>query len=99
MRDLRNGGFDQFVWNHGAERAREIGRAWREVGAVENGELLCRLADVLDTQEPFEPDQVVAAFHRYRVEVKGPEFEVPGVEDELEEALLEWAIEHAELFG
>lgn len=98
-RDLNNGGFDQFVWNHGPERAREIGLAWRLVGAVENGELLCWLADELEAQAPVEAgDDVVDAFLRYRTLVKGPDFDIPRVADELEEAVLEWVLEHPERF-
>ncbi len=97
-RDLNNGGFDQFVWNHGAERARAIAAAWREVGAVENAELLCWLADELPVQPPVDPDDVTGAFFRYRRAVNGPTFDVPPVADELEEALLERVLERPERF-
>lgn len=96
--DLANGGMDQFVWNQGAEIARAIGAAWRTVGAIENGDLLLRLADTLPAESAEDADAVLA-FLSYRAEVRGFNFDVPDVEDELAEALLEWAAEHPEALG
>src|SRR5262249_3097146 len=38
--DLRNGGLDQVVWNMGTDAARFAAAALREVGAIENADLL-----------------------------------------------------------
>lgn len=99
-RDFANGGADQFVWNKGSELARRFGGAWRGVGAVENGELLVRLADELEAyrdevgEEALGQDSV-HHFLSYRKRVKGPEFGIPEPGVELYEAVVEWALEHA----
>lgn len=98
-RDRVNGGLAQFVWNHGARRARDIGRAWCKVGAVDNGELLCALADELDTRDTPEADDAVEAFIHYGKAVGPLLRDVPSVTDELDEAIVEWSLEHPELFG
>ena len=95
-RDFSNGGADQVVWNHGSTAARAFGDAWRAVGAVENGDLMHRLADELDAMRSelellHDP---VQAFLAYRTRVAGPFFGIPDPSDELAEALVEWAIEH-----
>jgi hypothetical protein len=100
-RDFANGGADQFVWNNGSDIAREIGEAWRAVGAVENGELLVWLADELDALSTEVSDDDIAGepvrwFMAYRTRVGGPEFGIPDPDTELAEALVEWAIEHAD---
>lgn len=99
-RDYANGGADQFVWNRGAELARRFGDAWRAVGAVENGDLLVRLAWELDNYRTEVGDEAIAddpvrRFLEYRKRVSGPFFGIPEPDEELAEALVEWAIEHA----
>ena len=99
-RDYANGGADQFVWNNGAGLARQFGEAWRAVGAVENGDLLVRLADELDAYRAEVSDDDISAdpvkrFLEYRKRVDGPYFGIPEPGDELAEVLVEWAIEHA----
>lgn len=101
-RDVTNGGLDQFVWNHGVERARAVADAWCRVGAVENGELVHRLADALsDYQEEVGAaaiqDSPVQNFLAYRARVEGPYFGIPEPDEELGEAVLEWALENAAL--
>lgn len=100
-RDYANGGADQFVWNHGAEIARRYGEAWRRVGAIENGDLLVRLAGELDAHmsevgDESMSDDPVRRFLEYRKRVSGPFFGIPEPGEELAEALVEWAIEHAD---
>lgn len=100
--DFANGGADQFVWNRGTATARSIGTAWKTVGAVENGELLLELADALERFEAEggrEGQETVQAFLKYRKRVSGPFFGRPEPDDELAEALVEWAAEHPEAFA
>ena len=99
-RDYANGGADQFVWNNGAELARRCGEAWRAVGAIENGDLLLRLAGELEAYRAEVGDAAIAEdpvrrFIEYRKRVAGPFFGIPEPGSELAEALVEWAIEHA----
>jgi len=99
-RDYANGGADQFVWNNGSELARRFGEAWRAIGALENGDLLVRLADELDAYrseigDDKLADDPVQRFLGYRKRVSGPFFGIPEPGEELAEALVEWAIEHA----
>lgn len=102
-RDYANGGADQFVWNNGSASARRCGEAWRAAGAVENGDLLQQLADALDDYDREVGAEAIAKepathFLEYRRRVGGPFFGLPEPDDELAEALVEWAIEHAHDF-
>ena len=45
--EYANGGADQFGWNWGEEAARQLAALWRAVGAIENADLLDRLASEL----------------------------------------------------
>jgi hypothetical protein len=100
--DIANGGADQLVWNHGAEAARTLARAFHEVGAIENAELIDRLASELEGyRHGLGPDaeatiaaQPVQHFLAYRRRVGGPFFAVPELDEELADALVEYAIEH-----
>lgn len=102
-RDFANGGADQFVWNNGPAQARAFGDAWRAVGAIENGDLLHRLADAHDAMHAEHADEDFSDdplkwFMAYRKRVGGPYFGLPEPGEELAEALVEWAIEHADEF-
>jgi hypothetical protein len=98
--DFDNGGADQFAWNHGADGTRAVAAAFRGVGAIENADLLDRLASELDAHRagigdaPPAPD-TVRDFLAYRRRVGGPYFQVPEPADELSEVLIEYVIEHA----
>jgi hypothetical protein len=96
-RDFANGGADQFAWNHGAEVTRRVAADFRAVGALENGDLLARLADELEAyqKEVGEEGDVVRRFLGYRKRVGGPFFRIPEPDEELAEALLEYVVEHA----
>lgn len=103
--DFTNGGADQFVWNNGADTAREIGQSWRNVGACENGDLLIRLANTFEAyrdsigSEPTGTEPIgTQHFLEYRKLCKGPFFGIPEPMEELAEALVEWSIEHASEF-
>jgi uncharacterized protein DUF4375 len=81
-RDLRNGGLDQVVWNMGADRARFAAAALREVGAIENADLLDRLAEIRDEYATEADHEAVAAdpvrhFPAYRRLGGGPFFDAP----------------------
>ena len=96
-RDFANGGADQFAWNHGAEVTQRVAAAFRAVGAIENGDLLARLADELEAyqKEVGEEGDVVRLFLGSRKRVGGPFFRIPEPDEELAEALLEYVVEHA----
>ncbi len=102
--EYANGGADQFVWNQGPEMARSVGNCWREIGAIENGDLLLFLANTYDIfceelgVQVNEEGLTIKHFLAYRKRVKGPYFDVPQVGEELAECLVEWAIEHASEF-
>lgn len=96
-RDIENGGLDQAAWNQGADVARAIGQAWRRIGAIENGEVLCMLADAVEAAE--RTDDAVKDFMRYRRAVGGPFYAIPEVMEEVGEALVEWAEENPGQFG
>ena len=95
--DFFNGGADQFVWNNGAQEARRCANAFRCVGAVENADLLDRLAAELEAFQAETTNEDLDTVHRflaYRKRVNGPFFGIPEPGDELAEALIEYAIEH-----
>jgi hypothetical protein len=98
-RDFANGGMDQFVWNHGVEEARWVAGSFRAVGAIENADLIDRLATELESflkevsQEEVSADSV-RRFLDYRKRVEGPYFDCPDPGDEVGEALTEYLIAH-----
>ena len=99
-RDVANGGMDQVAWNHGHERARAYARSFRAVGAIENADLLDRLAAALEAYRAAHGDDAIAAdpvthFLAYRRSVGGPSFQIPEPGDELAEPLLEHVLERA----
>jgi hypothetical protein len=100
--DVANGGLDQLVWNGGAEYARAISSCLAAVGAVENAEVLGRLATALDDYIGKNGDAIakdpVKHFLAYRRAVGGPEFGIPEHGDELAEALVEYVLEHKDAF-
>lgn len=68
---------------------------------MENGELLIELAEAFerfDAESGHESAEPVRAFLNYRSRVGGPFFGRPEPEDELAEALVEWALEHPDAF-
>jgi hypothetical protein len=100
-RDLNNGGLDQVVWNLGARRARLAAATLREVGAIENADLLDKLAELRDAYATEADDEAVAAdpvrhFLAYRRLGGGPFFDAPELDDELAEAVLEYVLAHPE---
>ena len=100
--DFANGGADQFVWNHGVEAARASAAAFRKVGAVENADLLDRLARELEaysSEVKDLADDPVRRFLEYRKRVGGPYFGLPEPGDELAEVLVEYAHEHPDEFS
>jgi len=101
-RDFANGGADQFVWNHGVETARAIAAAFRKVGAIENADLMDRLARELEAYQSEVKDLAddpVRRFLEYRKRVGGPYFGLPEPGDELAEVLVEYAFAHADEFS
>jgi hypothetical protein len=97
-RDVANGGMDQVVWNHGEELARAYASAFRAVGAIENADLLDRLAGELERYRGEVTDAAISSdpvkhFLAYRAAVGGPFFGIPEPGDELAEAVLEFVIE------
>jgi hypothetical protein len=99
-RDVANGGMDQVAWNHGHELARVYAKSFRAVGAIENADLLDRLATALESYYAEHGlDAIVADpvkhFHAYRRSVGGPAFRIPEPGDELAEPLLEFVLERA----
>jgi hypothetical protein len=68
------------------------------VGAIENADLLDRLASELDAYNKEigeDRKDAVKLFLGYRKRVEGPFFRVPEPGDELGEVLVEYAIAHA----
>jgi hypothetical protein len=98
--DFANGGADQFVWNQGSPLARQTAAAFRAVGAVENADLLDHLAAQLDAYlaELGPVDEPVRQFLGYRKRVGGPFFRIPDPDEELAEALVDFAADHAAEF-
>jgi hypothetical protein len=100
--DFANGGADQFAWNHGTEATRAVAAAFRKVGAIENADLLDRLARELEAYQSEVKDladEPVRRFLEYRKRVGGPFFGLPEPGDELAEALVEYAHEHPDEFS
>lgn len=100
-RDINNGGMDQVVWNHGNELARTYASALRAVGAIENADLLDRLAGELERYRAQVTDDAISAdpvkhFIAYRRAVGGPAFGIPEPGEELAEALVEFVVERAD---
>lgn len=94
--DLANGGMDQVAWNHGADAARSYASALRAVGALENADLLDRLAAAVDEHQAATDERdLVTRFQRYRAAVGGPFFPIPDPGDELAEPLLEFVLARA----
>ena len=98
--DVANGGLDQVAWNQGADAAREYAIAFRTVGAIENADVLDRLATALADYESKHSKEDIAKdpvrhFLAYRGSVSGPEFGIPEPGDELAEALVEYVIARA----
>ena len=93
--DLANGGMDQVVWNIGRENATHVARTFRAVGALENADLIDRLAGVLEQQPAGDADPVTA-FMAFRRAVGGPFFGGPEMDAELGEVLVEYVLERAE---
>lgn len=99
-RDVANGGLDQVAWNHGLEATRAYANAFRAVGAIENADVLDRLASALEeyekkhTREAISKDPV-QHFLAYRKSVSGPFFGIPEPGDELAEVLIEYVLDHA----
>ena len=99
-RDVANGGMDQVAWNHGAEATRFYAKAFRAVGAVENADLLDRLATSLEAYFAQHGEAAITAdlvhhFVTWRRSVGGPAFGIPEPGDELAEPLLEFVLERA----
>ena len=96
--DLANGGMDQVAWNHGHLRAHLYADALRAVGAIENADLLDRLAGQLETHRQSLGDaaaeDAVRHFLSYRRFVGGPYFQVPEFDEELAECLIEHVLDH-----
>jgi hypothetical protein len=103
-RDVANGGLDQFVWNHGVERARWVAASFRAVGALENADVLDQLAGELDSYqlevgvEPVRADPV-EHFLAFRRRGGGPYFAIPEIREEVGESLIEHAIAHSDEFA
>ncbi len=98
--DVANGGLDQFAWNHGEEITRLVAKILREVGAIENADVLDRLATgVAKTRAELGDDAIasdpVKHFLAYRHAVGGPEFGIPDHSEEIAEALVEYVIARA----
>lgn len=99
-RDLANGGLDQVAWNHGVVATRGYAKAFRAVGAIENGTLLDRLATSVEEYFATHGEDVITAdlvhhFIAWRKSQGGPSFGIPEPGDELAEPLIEFVLEHA----
>jgi len=103
-RDFANGGMDQFVWNNGIENARWVANAFRAIGAIENADLVDRLANELEDYFKKHPpgkvsEDSVQHFMAYRRNVDGPYFDCPDPGEEIAEALLEFVVAHRQDFA
>lgn len=98
-RDVANGGMDQVAWNHGSSLTRAYAVAFRTVGAIENADLLDRLASAVEQYRAEHGDAIaedpVRHFLAYRKSVGGPFFQIPDPGEELVEPVVEYMIEHA----
>lgn len=99
-RDVANGGMDQVAWNHGAANARAYAKAFRAVGAIENADLLDRLATSVEDYFAVHGEAAITAdlvhhFIAWRKTMGGPFFPIPEPGDELAEPLLEFVLAHA----
>lgn len=99
-RDIANGGIDQVAWNHGAENTRRYAKAFRAVGAIENADLLDRLATSVEDYfakhgEATITSDLVHHFIAWRKSMGGPEFGIPEPGHELAEPLIEFVLERA----
>ena len=99
--DVANGGLDQVAWNQGVDAARAYAKAFRAVGAIENADVLDRLADALADYETKHSKEEIAKepvrhFLAYRRSVSGPEFGIPEPGDELAEVLVEYVTARAD---
>src|SRR5262245_56082967 len=85
--DLSNGGMDQVAWNHGHQLARLYADSLWAVGAIENADLLARLAAEVEGYRKTHGDAIsenpIPHFLAYRKLVGGPFFQVPEFDDEL----------------
>jgi hypothetical protein len=84
------------------DATRAIAAAFRKVGAIENADLLDRLARELEAYQAEVKDLAddpVRRFLDYRKRVGGPYFGLPEPGDELAEALVEYAHEHPDEFS
>jgi hypothetical protein len=98
--DVVNGGLDQVAWNQGRDAARAYASAFRAVGAIENADVLDRLATALADYESKHSKEEIAKepvrhFLAYRRSVSGPELGIPDPGDELAEVLVEFVIARA----
>jgi hypothetical protein len=96
--DVANGGLDQLVWNGGEAFARALAKSLRAIGAIENADVLDRLAAALVDYKAKNTSDAIASdpvrhFLAYRRAVGGPEFGIPDHGDELAEALVEYVLE------
>ncbi len=102
-RDIANGGLDQYVWNHGVDESRRVAASFREVGALENADVIDMLADELERcRSEIGPDPIssdpVRHFLTFRRRGGGPFFAIPDLDDEIGEAIVEYVIAHAAEF-
>jgi hypothetical protein len=99
-RDIANGGLDQVAWNHGVETTRGYAKSFRAVGAIENAQLLDRLATSVEEYfathgEAAITSDLVHHFITWRKSMGGPAFGIPEPGHELAEPLLEFVLERA----
>ncbi|MEZ4363357.1 MAG: hypothetical protein R3B48_24500 [Kofleriaceae bacterium] len=99
-RDLANGGLDQVAWNHGAEATRRYAAAFDAIGAIENAEVLARLADAVERYRAEHGDAIeqdpVHHFLAFRAAQGGPYFAIPSPAEELAEPLVEYVLARVE---
>jgi hypothetical protein len=99
-RDVANGGMDQVAWNHGVENTRLYAKSFRAVGAIENADLLDRLATSIEAYFATHGNDAITGdlvhhFIAWRKSMGGPSFGIPEPGDELAEPLIEFVLEHA----